>query len=107
PNGIVNLYRLFSNSTRGTDVVLSEGTATQQTIHGLKPFTTYAVGVEACTCFNCCTKGPVAQLTTQPAPPSQQPPPHIHTITSRTAFFQWNAPRSPNGIVESYELHMY
>ncbi|EMP31184.1 Usherin [Chelonia mydas] len=100
PNGIVSLYRLFSNSTRGTDVVLSEGTATQQTIHGLKPFTTYSVGVEACTCFNCCTKGPVAQLTTQPAPPSQQPPPHIHTITSRTAFFQWNAPRSPNGIVE-------
>ncbi|XP_039386307.1 usherin [Mauremys reevesii] len=107
PNGIVSLYRLFSNSTRGTDVVLSEGTAIQQTIHGLKPFTTYSVGVEACTCFNCCTKGPIAQLTTQPAPPSQQPPPHIHTITSRTAFFQWNAPRSPNGIVESYELHMY
>ncbi|KYO43601.1 usherin isoform J [Alligator mississippiensis] len=106
PNGIVSLYRLFSN-TRGTEVVLSEGTATQQTIHGLKPFTTYSVGVEACTCFNCCSKGPVAQLTTQPAPPSEQPPPHIHTVTSRMASFQWSAPQSPNGIMKSYELHMH
>lgn len=78
---------------------LSEGTATQQTIHGLKPFTTYSVGVEACTCFNCCSKGPVAQLTTQPAPPSEQPPPSVRSMTSRNASIQWDAPREPNGIV--------
>uniref|UniRef100_A0A8D0L665 Usherin n=1 Tax=Sphenodon punctatus TaxID=8508 RepID=A0A8D0L665_SPHPU len=107
PNGIVSLYRLFSNNTKGKDIVLSEGTATQQTIHGLKPFTTYSVGVEACTCFNCCSKGPVAQITTQPAPPSQQPPPHVHNVTSTTASFQWTAPQLPNGIVKSYDLHMH
>ncbi|NXO10183.1 USH2A protein, partial [Oriolus oriolus] len=107
PNGVVSIYRLFSNDTRGTDVVLSEGTATQQTIHGLKPFTTYSIGVEACTCFNCCSKGPMAQFTTQPAPPSEQPPPQIRTVTSRNASFQWSAPQSPNGIVTSYELHVY
>ncbi|XP_010177692.1 PREDICTED: usherin-like [Mesitornis unicolor] len=107
PNGVVSIYRLFSNDTRGTDVVLSEGTATQQTIHGLKPFTTYSIGVEACTCFNCCSKGPMAQITTQPAPPSEQPPPQIRTVTSRNASFQWSAPQSPNGVVTSYELHVY
>ncbi|KAF7254214.1 Usherin, partial [Varanus komodoensis] len=108
PNGIVSLYRLFSNSTKGKDVVqLSEGTATQQTIHGLKPFTTYSVGVEACTCFNCCSKGPMAQVTTQPAPPAEQPPPHVHSMSSRVASFQWDAPQEPNGIVGRYELHMY
>ncbi|XP_056671903.1 usherin isoform X2 [Monodelphis domestica] len=107
PNGIVSLYRLFSNHTRGTENVLSEGMAIQQTIHDLEPFTTYSIGVEACTCFNCCSKGPVAQLTTHPAPPSQQPPPQIQTLTSRTASFQWNPPSSPNGIVESYELELY
>ncbi|KAM9016840.1 usherin [Ara ararauna] len=107
PNGVVSIYRLFSNDTRGTDVVLSEGTATQQTIHGLKPFTTYSIGVEACTCFNCCSKGPMAQITTQPAPPSEQPPPQIRTVSSRNASFQWSAPQSPNGIVTSYELHVY
>ncbi|XP_060102758.1 usherin [Heteronotia binoei] len=107
PNGIVSLYRLFSKNTKGNDVVLSEGTATQQTIHGLKPFTTYSVGVEACTCFNCCSKGPVAELTTQPAPPSQQPPPYVHCVTSRNASFKWDTPQEPNGIVRRYELHMY
>ncbi|XP_040523224.1 usherin isoform X3 [Gallus gallus] len=107
PNGVVSIYRLFSNDTRGTEVVLSEGTATQQTIHGLKPFTTYSIGVEACTCFNCCSKGPTAQITTQPAPPSEQPPPQIRAVTSRNASFQWSAPQSPNGIVTSYELHVY
>ncbi|NXL36266.1 USH2A protein, partial [Glaucidium brasilianum] len=107
PNGVVSIYRLFSNDTRGTNVVLSEGTATQQTIHGLKPFTTYSIGVEACTCFNCCSKGPMAQITTQPAPPSEQPPPQIRTVTSRNASFQWSGPQSPNGIVTSYELHVY
>ncbi|XP_065600248.1 usherin [Cyrtonyx montezumae] len=107
PNGVVSIYRLFSNDTRGTEVVLSEGTATQQTIHGLKPFTTYSIGVEACTCFNCCSKGPMAQITTQPAPPSEQPPPQIRAVTSRNASFQWSAPQSPNGIVTSYELHVY
>uniref|UniRef100_A0A8C6NEI0 Usherin n=1 Tax=Melopsittacus undulatus TaxID=13146 RepID=A0A8C6NEI0_MELUD len=106
PNGVISIYRLFSNNTRGTDV-LSEGTATQQTIHGLKPFTTYSIGVEACTCFNCCSKGPMAQITTQPAPPSEQPPPQIRTVSSRNASFQWSAPQSPNGIVTSYELHVY
>ncbi|XP_419417.5 usherin isoform X2 [Gallus gallus] len=107
PNGVVSIYRLFSNDTRGTEVVLSEGTATQQTIHGLKPFTTYSIGVEACTCFNCCSKGPTAQITTQPAPPSEQPPPQIRAVTSRNASFQWSAPQTPNGIVTSYELHVY
>ncbi|XP_013916323.1 PREDICTED: usherin-like [Thamnophis sirtalis] len=107
PNGIITLYRFFSNSTKGKEKVLSEGTTAQQTIHGLKPFTTYSIGVEACTCFNCCSQGPMAQVTTQPAPPTQQPFPHIENLTSRNASFLWEAPQEPNGIVRRYELHMY
>ncbi|XP_070813494.1 usherin [Pituophis catenifer annectens] len=107
PNGIITLYRFFSNTTKGKEKVLSEGTTAQQTIHGLKPFTTYSIGVEACTCFNCCSQGPMAQVTTQPAPPTQQPSPHIQNLTSRNASFLWDAPQEPNGIVRRYELHMY
>ncbi|XP_009864107.1 PREDICTED: usherin-like [Apaloderma vittatum] len=109
PNGVVSIYRLFSNDTRGTDVVLSEGTATQQTIHGLKPFTTYSIGVEACTCFNCCSKGPMAQITTQPAPPSEQPPPQIRAVTSRNqGLGEWRLLINENpNLLLSYELHVY
>ncbi|KAM5206303.1 usherin isoform 2-T2 [Hipposideros larvatus] len=106
PNGIISLYRLFSNTTSGAEAVLSEGRATQQTLHGLQPFTTYLVGVEACTCFNCCSKGPTAELRTHPAPPSGQGSPHIQTLASRTASFQWSPPLFPNGVIQSYELQL-
>ena len=81
---------------------LSEGLATQQTLHGLQPFTTYSIGLEACTCFNCCSKGPTAELRTPPAPPSGLSPPQIQTLASRTASFQWNAPLFPNGVILRY-----
>uniref|UniRef100_A0A8D0R6P0 Usherin n=1 Tax=Sus scrofa TaxID=9823 RepID=A0A8D0R6P0_PIG len=85
---------------------LSEGLATQQTLHGLQPFTTYSIRLEACTCFNCCSKGPTAELRTPPAPPSGLSPPQIQTLASRTASFQWNAPLFPNGVILSYELQL-
>ncbi|ELW55473.1 Usherin [Tupaia chinensis] len=106
PNGIVSLYRLFSSNTSGTETVLSEGMATQQTLHDLQPFTTYSIGVEACTCFNCCSKGPTAELKTHPAPPSGLSSPQIQTLASRTASFQWNPPLFPNGVIQSYELQL-
>ncbi|MEE6473903.1 hypothetical protein FKM82_010212 [Ascaphus truei] len=106
PNGIVSLYRLFSTNNNGTDTVLAEGTSNMQTIYGLKPFTNYSVGVEVCTCMKCCRRGHVVQLTTQPAPPSHQAPPRKTYITSRAASFHWDKPRSPNGIIQSYEVHM-
>ncbi|XP_025748029.1 usherin [Callorhinus ursinus] len=106
PNGIVILYRLFSNAS-GAETVLSEGMATQQTLHGLQPFTTYSVGVEACTCFNCCSKGPTAELRTHPAPPSGLSSPQIQTLSSRTGSFRWSPPLFPNGVIQSYELQLY
>ncbi|XP_052593935.1 usherin [Peromyscus californicus insignis] len=106
PNGNISLYRLFSNSSR-THVVLSEGMATQQTLHDLRPFTTYAIGVEACTCFNCCSRGPTAELRTHPAPPSGLSPPQVQTLSSRMASFQWTPPRLPNGVIHSYELQLH
>ncbi|KAJ1157569.1 hypothetical protein NDU88_010275 [Pleurodeles waltl] len=106
PNGIITLYRLFSTTSRGSRTVLSEGTSSQQTLYGLRPFTTYSVGVEACTCFNCCTRGPVVQVTTPAAPPSKQAPPLVKAVTSRSATLHWSKPMQPNGIIQSYELHM-
>ncbi|XP_040841245.1 usherin [Ochotona curzoniae] len=106
PNGVITLYRLFSN-TSGTQTVLSEGMATQQTLHGLHPFTTYSIGVEVCTCFNCCSTGPTAELRTHPAPPSGLSPPQIQIVASRTASVQWGAPLFPNGVIQSYELQLY
>uniref|UniRef100_W5NGL3 Usherin n=1 Tax=Lepisosteus oculatus TaxID=7918 RepID=W5NGL3_LEPOC len=106
PNGIISLYRVFANN-RDSHLLLSEGTSRQQTIHGLQPFTTYSVGVEACTCFHCCTRGPLTQLVTLPSSPSNQPAPHIHRVTSRSASVEWQDPLSPNGIIESCELHIH
>ncbi|KAM3930149.1 usherin [Leptodactylus fuscus] len=106
PNGVVVLYRLFSRNDQGEDTVLSEGTSIQQTIHGLKPFTNYSVGAEACTCLTCCSKGPVARLTTLSASPSHQRPPRVTHKTSRAVSLQWSAPGSPNGIIHRYEVHM-
>ncbi|XP_068088985.1 usherin isoform X3 [Hyperolius riggenbachi] len=106
PNGIVTLYRLYSRDSQGTDTVLSEGTSNVQVIYGLKPFTNYSIGVEACTCLSCCSSGPVAHLTTQPAPPSHQRPPRVTLTASRAVSLQWSQPRSPNGIIQRYEVHL-
>uniref|UniRef100_A0A671RF78 Usherin-like n=1 Tax=Sinocyclocheilus anshuiensis TaxID=1608454 RepID=A0A671RF78_9TELE len=96
PNGIVSLYRVF----------LSEGMSHQQTLHGLRPFTVYSVGVEACTCFLCCSRGPLNELRTQASAPAQQPLPHLIALTSRSALVEWDMPLQPNGIIESCELHV-
>ncbi|KAG9484595.1 hypothetical protein GDO78_010137 [Eleutherodactylus coqui] len=106
PNGVVILYRLFSRNDNGEDSVVSEGTSIQQTLHGLQPFTNYSLGVEACTCLSCCSKGAVAQLTTLSASPSHQRPPHVTHKTSRAVSLRWSAPGSPNGIIQRYEVHM-
>nr|XP_004672060.2 usherin [Jaculus jaculus] len=105
PNGNISLYRLFSN-TSGAHTVLSEGMATQQTLHDLRPFTTYTIGVEACTCLNCCSKGPALELRTRPAPPSGLSPPRVQTLASRMASFRWSPPLLPNGVIQSYELQL-
>uniref|UniRef100_UPI00398E6111 usherin-like n=1 Tax=Pristiophorus japonicus TaxID=55135 RepID=UPI00398E6111 len=107
PNGIISLYRLFARSrTRSDDLLLSEGTLTQQTIHELEPFTNYSIGVEACTCFKCCSKGPMARLVTHPSAPAKQPPPLAQNVKSMSANLQWNSPQLPNGNIQSYELQM-
>ncbi|XP_041418335.1 usherin [Xenopus laevis] len=106
PNGIVTLYRFFSGNSSGPDTVLSEGTSNVQVLYGLRPFTNYSVGSEVCTCLKCCSRGPMVQLTTQPAQPSHQRPPRITHTTSRSASFEWKEPESPNGIIEGYEVHM-
>ncbi|XP_065144388.2 usherin [Paramisgurnus dabryanus] len=105
PNGIVSLYRVFTQN-KDSYQLLSEGTSHQQTLHGLSPFTVYSIGVEACTCFMCCRRGPTSELRTQASAPAQQPPPRAVTITSRSAQVEWDMPLQPNGIIESCELHV-
>ncbi|XP_052001042.1 usherin [Xyrauchen texanus] len=104
PNGIVSLYRVFTQNKESYQM-LSEGTSHQQTLHGLTPFTVYSVGVEACTCFLCCSRGPLSELRTQASVPAQQPPPRPVALTSRSALVEWDLPLQPNGIIESCELH--
>ncbi|XP_056624652.1 usherin [Triplophysa dalaica] len=105
PNGIISLYRVFTLN-KDSYQLLSEGTSHQQTLYRLRPFTLYSVGVEACTCFLCCSRSPLSELHTQASAPAQQPPPRPVTITSRSALVEWDIPSEPNGIIESYELHV-
>ncbi|XP_074481361.1 usherin [Sebastes fasciatus] len=105
PNGIVSLYRVFSVN-HDNHTLLSEGTSHQQTLHGLRPYTQYWVGVEACTCYQCCSQGPLSELRTLAAPPAHQPPPRPVTLTSRSVQLEWDEPLAPNGVIESCELHL-
>ncbi|XP_066526697.1 usherin [Hoplias malabaricus] len=105
PNGIISLYRVFAQK-QDTYLLLSEGTSPQQTLHGLVPFSVYSVGVEACTCFQCCSRSPLSELHTQASTPSHQPPPRPISLTSRSALLEWDEPLQPNGIIESCELLM-
>ncbi|XP_070688414.1 usherin [Pempheris klunzingeri] len=105
PNGIVSLYRVFSLK-HDNHTLLSEGTSHQQTLHGLRPYTRYWVGVEACTCYQCCGQGPLSELHTLAAPPTHQPPPRPVTLTSRSVQLEWDEPLAPNGVIESCELHL-
>ncbi|XP_015250616.1 PREDICTED: usherin-like [Cyprinodon variegatus] len=105
PNGIVSLFRVFSEDHDNL-TLLSEGTSHQQTLHGLRPYTQYWVGVEACTCYQCCSRGPVIQLHTLAAPPADQRPPRLITLTSRSVQMEWDEPMEPNGVIDSCELHI-
>ncbi|XP_019935888.2 usherin isoform X2 [Paralichthys olivaceus] len=105
PNGIISLYRVFS-LTHKNHTLLSEGTSHQQTLYGLQPYTQYWVGVEACTCYQCCSQGPVSELHTLAAPPAHQPPPRLVTLTSHSVQLDWDEPLAPNGVIESCELHL-
>nr|XP_009291422.1 usherin [Danio rerio] len=105
PNGIISLYRVFAQN-KDSYQLLSEGTSHQQTLHGLRPFTVYSVGVEVCTCFLCCSRGPLSELRTQASAPAQQPPPRPIALTSRSALVEWDMPLQPNGIIESCELQV-
>uniref|UniRef100_A0A3B5QN66 Usherin n=1 Tax=Xiphophorus maculatus TaxID=8083 RepID=A0A3B5QN66_XIPMA len=107
PNGIVSLFRVFSLDRNNiTTLVLSEGTSHQQTLHGLHPYTRYLVGIEACTCYQCCSRGPVRELHTLAAPPDDQHPPRLLTLTSRSVQMEWDEPTAPNGVIDSCELHI-
>ncbi|KAF7704133.1 hypothetical protein HF521_021205 [Silurus meridionalis] len=101
PNGIITIYRVFDQK-KDSHYLLSEGTSRQQKLHGLMPFTTYSVRVEACTCFLCCSRGPESELHTQASVPFQQPPPRPVTLTSRFALLEWDEPLQPNGIIERF-----
>nr|XP_061796460.1 usherin-like [Nerophis lumbriciformis] len=105
PNGVISLYRVFSLGRNDDITLLSEGTSHQQTLHGLLPYTQYKIGIEACTCYQCCSQGPVVELRTLAAPPARQQPPRPVTLTSRSAQLAWFEPLEPNGIIESCELH--
>ncbi|CAG5853774.1 unnamed protein product, partial [Menidia menidia] len=104
PNGIVSLYRVFSLD-HNNRTLLSEGTSLQQILHSLRPYTHYWVGVEACTCYQCCSQGPLRKLHTLAAPPDDQPPPRLIALTSRSVQLEWDEPFAPNGVIESCELH--
>uniref|UniRef100_A0A1A8CGD6 Usher syndrome 2A (Autosomal recessive, mild) n=2 Tax=Nothobranchius kadleci TaxID=1051664 RepID=A0A1A8CGD6_NOTKA len=107
PNGIVGLYRVFSLDHNTTTLtLLSEGTSLQQTLHDLRPFTQYWVGIEACTCYQCCSRGPLRELNTLAAAPANQPPPRLVTLTSRSVQMEWDEPLAPNGVIESLDSNL-
>ncbi|OCT77585.1 hypothetical protein XELAEV_18028675mg, partial [Xenopus laevis] len=122
PDGMINYYHVihheffggeqsFSSSAENTLTFLLWAVNSAGRIPSLWTYcktdpAPESVGVEVCTCLKCCSRGPMVQLTTNPAPPSHQRPPRITHTTSRSASFEWKEPESPNGIIEGYEVYM-
>ncbi|KAL0969312.1 hypothetical protein UPYG_G00225390 [Umbra pygmaea] len=105
PNGIVSLYRVFSQNPNDTHTLMSEGTSRQQTLYGLRPFTQYWVGVEACTCYQCCSQGPLKKAASRAILPNTAAP-LARWLFARSAQVEWEEPLIPNGVIESCELHI-
>ncbi|KAH0622698.1 hypothetical protein JD844_025227 [Phrynosoma platyrhinos] len=82
-----------------------EGLETSATVWNLVPFTKYSFSVQACTSGGCLLSQQVAIVTAQ-APPEEQEPPIIHTISSTEFVIEWAPPRKANGVIIRYELYM-
>lgn len=73
-----------------------EGLETFATIWNLVPFTRYSFYLQACTSGGCLLSQQVAVITAQ-APPEEQQPPAVRSISSTGLAVEWEHPKKPNG----------
>ena len=76
---------------------------------GLTPFTEYQYQVEAVNDFGSTRSPPVTYRTPSGAPQGEVTL-KVSTITSHSAFLEWNLPSTTNGIIQRFELnstHLY
>lgn len=73
-----------------------EGLETSATVWNLAPFTKYSFYLQACTSGGCLLSQQVEVITAQ-APPEEQPPPAVQSISSTELAVEWNHPKKPNG----------
>uniref|UniRef100_A0A3B5M4G7 Usher syndrome 2A (autosomal recessive, mild) n=1 Tax=Xiphophorus couchianus TaxID=32473 RepID=A0A3B5M4G7_9TELE len=96
PNGIVSLFRVFSLDRNNITTLVATG---------------LNLSLIRILCFSlnnsqCCSRGPVRELHTLAAPPDDQHPPRLLTLTSRSVQMEWDEPTAPNGVIDSCELHI-
>ncbi|KAJ6666904.1 hypothetical protein lerEdw1_018906 [Lerista edwardsae] len=72
-----------------------EGLETFATIWNLVPFTRYSFYLQACTSGGCLLSQQVAVITAQ-APPEEQQPPAVQSISSTELAVEWEHPKKPN-----------
>ena len=106
PEGAVGQYRVLLNVGLDTEVVTGVGTALSVTLSGLKPYTEYAVRLQACLAGvpnGCGTSDPVLNRTYE-APPAGQAPPTLTALASDAVRIEWEAPSDPNGVIQFFRI---
>ena len=84
PNGEIGLYTIFVNS-----LPILNATRPDMFIHGgLRPFTDYTVGLQACTTFGC-SRSDLVLITTLEASPFGLAPPIVNITGSTSADILW------------------
>lgn len=77
-----------------------EGLETSATVGNLVPFTKYSFDVQACTSAGCLLSDQVAVMTAQ-APPEEQEPPVVQSVSSTELAVNWAPPKKANGKIQA------
>ena len=100
PNGIITMYYIIRDNITLSTLIPSRDPLIY-TVTNLRPFTTYAFFIQACTAVGC-QQSEASTVTTLESRPLNLAPPTVFTIEPRNLFVNWTGPAEPNGEIIRY-----
>lgn len=101
PNGVITIYNITIQPVQ-IIVILREMEELARIITNLRPFTLYAVTLEACNSAGCISSN--SPVRTLESTPEFAVPPQASTINATALNVMWLPPAIPNGVIVLYEL---
>ena len=108
PNGNITMYYIIRDNVTLRTLIPSRD-ALIYTATNLRPFTTYAFYIQACTAVGC-QQSESSTVTTLESRPLNLAPPTVFTVEPRHLFVNWTGPADPNGEIIRYACvshHLY